>query len=419
MNQEKIWLSSPHMGHSEQKYVKDAFDTNWIAPLGPNVNGLESDLEIYLGEESNVAALSSGTAAIHLGLILLGVQAADIVICQSMTFSASANPIIYLGATPIFIDSEIDTWNLCPLALEEAIIDSIAKGKKPKAIITVHLYGVPYKIDEVRVLADRYAIPILEDSAEALGSRYKGRKCGTFGDIGVLSFNGNKIITTSGGGAIVAPSKLLKDKAVFFSTQSRDDAPHYEHSEIGYNYRMSNVCAGIGRGQMEVLDAHVLLRRKMHDFYVALFKDIEGVDVFSPPNSDYYPNYWLTTILIAPSATHGITSQDLRLAFEKEYIESRPLWKPMHMQAIFSSYPFYGNKVAETLFENGLCLPSGSNLTDKDRARITAVVNKKFNVKNTSKLSEKYVTGNHKIMGIKGERLTILAKDELQPIFKK
>ncbi|EIA10229.1 4-keto-6-deoxy-N-Acetyl-D-hexosaminyl-(Lipid carrier) aminotransferase [Flavobacterium frigoris PS1] len=387
MDKSKIWLSSPHMGGTERNYVQEAFDTNWIAPLGPNVNGLESDLEDYLGEESSVGALSSGTAAIHLGLILLGVEAGDTVICQSMTFSASANPILYLGATPIFIDSEIETWNLCPLALEEAIIDSISKGATPKAIIAVHLYGVPYKVDEVRVVADKYGIPILEDSAEALGSSFKGQKCGTFGDIGVLSFNGNKIITTSGGGAIVTPSKELKEKALFFATQSRDDAAHYEHSEIGYNYRMSNICAGIGRGQMEVLDAHVGLRIKMHVFYVDLFKDIEGIDVFSSPNSDYSANYWLTAILISPNAAHGISVEELRLAFEKENIESRPLWKPMHMQPIFSDYPYYGKKIAETLFGNGLCLPSGSNLTNEDRARITAVVYQVFNIKPDLKLS--------------------------------
>jgi dTDP-4-amino-4,6-dideoxygalactose transaminase len=374
MNISKIWLSSPHMGGNEQKFVQEAFDANWVAPLGPNVNGLEQDLEDYLGNESSVGALSSGTAAIHLGLILLGVKAGDEVICQSMTFSASANPILYLGAKPIFIDSEIDTWNLCPIALEEAIIDRIAKGKTPKAIIAVHLYGVPYKVEEIRVVADKYGIPILEDSAEALGSSYKGQKCGTFGDIGVLSFNGNKIITTSGGGAIVTPTASLKDKAVFYATQSRDSAAHYEHSEIGYNYRMSNICAGIGRGQMEVLDDHVALRRKMHAFYVDLFKDIAAVTVFTAPNDDYFANYWLSAIVIDPDKKRGINREALRLAFEEANIESRPLWKPMHLQPIFEKYPYYGNKVAETLFEKGLCLPSGSNLTDVERERIAAVV---------------------------------------------
>jgi dTDP-4-amino-4,6-dideoxygalactose transaminase len=373
MNNSKIWLSSPHMGGSEQKFVSEAFDTNWVAPLGPNVNGLEKDLENYLGNECHVGALSSGTAAIHLGLILLGVQAGDEVLCQSMTFSASANPILYLGAIPVFVDSEIDTWNLCPLALEEAIVDRIATGKTPKAIIAVHLYGVPYKINEIRTIADKYGIPILEDSAEALGSSYKGQRCGTFGDIGVLSFNGNKIITTSGGGAIVTSTAAIKDKAVFYATQSRDNAPHYQHSEIGYNYRMSNICAGIGRGQMEVLDNHVGLRRKMNAFYVDLFKDIAAVTVFTAPNDDYFANYWLSAIVIEPNQ-EGIDREALRLAFEQANIESRPLWKPMHLQPIFKQYPYYGTKVAETLFEKGLCLPSASNLTDEERERIKQVV---------------------------------------------
>jgi len=375
MNNSKIWLSSPHMGGSEQKYVQEAFDTNWVAPLGPNVSGLEKDLEKYLSNgEVAVGALSSGTAAIHLGLVLLGVTSGDEVICQSMTFSASVNPIFYQGATPIFVDSEWDTWNLCPIALEEAITDRIAKGKKPKAIIAVHLYGVPYQIEAVRTIADAYDIPILEDAAEALGSSFKGQKCGTFGDIGVLSFNGNKIITTSGGGAIVMPTVALKERAIFFATQSRDAAPHYQHSEIGYNYRMSNVCAGIGRGQMEVLDDHVEKRRAMHDFYVDLFKDVAGITVFSVPNSDYFANYWLSAILIDPEKTNGITRESMRLALEADNIESRPLWKPMHLQPIFQQYPYYGEKVAETLFENGLCLPSGSNLTDEDRKRIQDVL---------------------------------------------
>jgi dTDP-4-amino-4,6-dideoxygalactose transaminase len=378
MNNSKIWLSSPHMGGTEQKYIQEAFDANWVAPLGPNVNGLEKDLENYLGNQANVGALSSGTAAIHLGLILLGVQAGDEVICQSMTFSASANPILYLGATPVFVDSETQTWNLCPVALEEAILARIQKGKKPKAIIAVHLYGVPYQIEAIRVVADTYQISILEDSAEALGSSYKGQKCGTFGDIGILSFNGNKIITTSGGGAIVTKTAALKEKAIFYATQSRDNAPHYQHSEIGYNYRMSNICAGIGRGQMEVLDEHVALRRQMHDFYGAVFASIEGVEVFSTPNDDYFANYWLSAITIDATKTKGISAETLRLALEAENIESRPLWKPMHLQPIFEHYPYYGATVAENLFETGLCLPSGSNLTDTDCERISKVIKSVF-----------------------------------------
>lgn len=376
----KIWLSSPHMGGAEQKFIKEAFDTNWVAPLGPNVNGFESDIESYLAKQSYVSALNSGTAAIHLGLILLGVKAGDEVICQSFTFSASANPILYLQATPIFIDSELETWNLCPVALEEAILDRIKKGRTPKAIIAVNLYGAPYQIEAVRAVANKYSIPILEDSAEALGSSYKGQKCGTFGDIGVLSFNGNKIITTSGGGAIVTKKKEQKDKAIFFATQSKDFAPHYQHSEIGYNYRMSNICAGIGRGQMEVLDSHVALRREMHEFYVELFKEIPGVTVFSVPNEDYFSNYWLTNITIDPLKTNGISRETLRLAFEADNIESRPLWKPMHLQLIFEAYPYYGNNIAETFFENGLCLPSGSNLSKEECERIAAVVRRVFKV---------------------------------------
>ena len=382
MSKNRIFLSLSQRSGFEERYIQEALATHWITTGGPHVDAFEQALENYLRNETHVGALSSGTAAIHLGLILLGVQAGDEVLCQSMTFSASANPILYQGAIPVFIDSETDTWNLCPIALEEAIVDRIATGKTPKAIIAVHLYGVPYQIDEIRTIADKYGIPILEDSAEALGSSYKGQKCGTFGDIGVLSFNGNKIITTSGGGAIVTRTKELKDRAVFFATQSRDDAPHYQHSEIGYNYRMSNICAGIGRGQMEVLDDHVALRRKMHAFYVDLFKDIAAVTVFEAPNDDYFANYWLSSIMVEPDAVKGINREALRLAFEQANIECRPLWKPMHLQPIFEKYPYYGSTVAETLFEKGLCLPSGSNLTNEERERISAVVHAFFKQRN-------------------------------------
>ncbi|HLF51196.1 DegT/DnrJ/EryC1/StrS family aminotransferase [Flavobacterium sp.] len=378
MTNSKIWLSSPHMGGTEQKYVQEAFDTNWVAPLGPNVTGLEQDLENYLNQNVFVGALSSGTAAIHLALVLLGVQAGDEVICQSMTFSASANPILYQGATPVFIDSEKDTWNLSPIALEEAIIDRMAKGKKPKAIIAVHLYGMPFNVEAIMAVANKYEIPVIEDSAEALGSSYKNQKSGTFGAIGILSFNGNKIITTSGGGAIVAKTKEIKDKAVFFATQSRDNAPHYQHSEVGYNYRMSNICAGIGRGQMEVLDKHVALRREMNQFYSDYFLAIDGVTVFSEPNADYYSNHWLSAIVMQPKKLKGKTREDLRLALEQENIESRPLWKPMHLQPVFQQYPYYGNQVAEQLFEDGLCLPSGSNTTAADKERITSALDRFF-----------------------------------------
>ena len=365
------------MGGNEQHYVKEAFDTNWVAPLGPNVTGFEQDLEHFLGDDVQVAALSSGTGAIHLGLVLLGVQSGDEVICQSFTFSASANPIVYLGATPVFIDSEPDTWNMCPVALEAAIKDRMAKGKKPKAIIAVHLYGMPFQVDAIKAVAHRYEIPLLEDSAEALGSKYKGKMCGTFGDISVLSFNGNKIITTSGGGALVTHHKAIKEKAVFLATQARDEAPHYQHSEIGYNYRLSNISAGIGRGQMEVLQDHVNLRRAMHDFYQNLLASVEAAVVFSEPNADYYSNHWLSCITLASEKTSK-TREELRLAFESEAIETRPLWKPMHLQPVFASCPYYGENTAETLFNKGLCLPSGSNLTDSDRNRIAEALYRFF-----------------------------------------
>ncbi|MCU7540862.1 aminotransferase class I/II-fold pyridoxal phosphate-dependent enzyme [Riemerella anatipestifer] len=371
----KIWLSSPHMGGNEQKYINDAFAENWVAPLGPNVNKFEGDIKKYLGENVEVAALSAGTAALHLALIILGVKAGDEVICQSMTFSASANPIAYQGATPVFVDSEKETWNMCPTALEEAIKDRIAKGKKPKAIIVVHLYGMPAKMDELMAVASKYEIPIIEDAAEALGSSYKGQKCGTFGEMSILSFNGNKIITTSGGGALICKTSEQKDKAVFLSTQARDNAPHYQHSEIGYNYRMSNICAGIGCGQMEVLDERITQRRANHQFYIDLFKNMEGVEVFAEPSEDYFSNHWLSAVVIEAQKA-GFSREDLRLKFLEDNIESRPLWKPMHLQPVFAEAPYYGGRVAEQLFENGLCLPSGSNLTDADRQRISEVVYK-------------------------------------------
>jgi dTDP-4-amino-4,6-dideoxygalactose transaminase len=375
MDKPKIWLSSPHMGGNEKQYVDDAFSSNWIAPLGPNVTGFENDIVSYLSNEVHVGVLSSGTAALHLGLILLDVKPGDEVLCQSMTFSASANPIVYLGAKPIFIDSEKDTWNICPEALETAIKDRITKGKKPKAIIAVHLYGMPYKVSEIRAIADKYEIPILEDSAEALGSSYKGQKCGTFGDISVLSFNGNKIITTSGGGAIVSKDKKHIEKAVFLSTQARDNAPHYQHSEIGYNYRMSNICAGIGRGQMEVLDKHVSLRREMHSFYKSVFEKIKEASLFSEFNENYFSNFWLSTIIFNDNKKNP---EELRLLFERENIETRPLWKPMHLQPIFKDAPYYGGNISETLFKNGLCLPSGSNLIVHDKERIKECLNNYF-----------------------------------------
>lgn len=372
MTPERIYLSSPHMGGSEQTYVNEAFATNWIAPLGPNVDGFEASLQNYLGGTHHVAALSSGTAALHLALIQVGVGHGDEVICQTMTFSASAYPIVYQGATPIFVDSEEDTWNICPVQMELAIKDRIAKGKKPKAIVAVHLYGMPFKVDEIVAVAKKYDIPLIEDSAEALGSTYKGIPCGTFGDIAILSFNGNKIITTSGGGALVTKSEAIKTKTVFLATQARDDAPHYEHSEIGYNYRMSNVCAGIGRGQMEVLDAHVAMRRANNSFYEDLFKGNDGVTVFKEKNTDLFSNHWLSCITFEDHASYSVKA--LRLALSAGNIESRPLWKPMHLQPVFSEAPYYGTGVSEKLFACGLCLPSGSNLTSEQKTRIRMII---------------------------------------------
>jgi dTDP-4-amino-4,6-dideoxygalactose transaminase len=371
----RIWLSSPHMGGNEITYVQEAFDTNWIAPLGPNVKGFEDVLEFYLQNGVKVAGLSSGTSAVHLALILAEVTNDDEVLCQSFTFSASANPIIYQGAIPVFIDSEKDSWNMCPVALETAIKDRVSKGKKPKAIITVNLYGMPAKMNEISAIANKYEIILIEDAAESLGSTYKGQKCGTFGDFGILSFNGNKIITTSSGGALVCKNEKYKQKAVYLATQSRDVAPHYQHSEIGYNYRMSNVLAGIGRGQMEVLDSHIGLRRAMNQFYQVLFKDIAGITVFIEPTVDHFSNHWLSCILINSNIT-GFSRETLRMHLEESNIESRPLWKPMHLQPVFKDFPYYGSGVSETFFKNGLCLPSGSNLTDLDRERIRISIQK-------------------------------------------
>ncbi|MDF2189673.1 DegT/DnrJ/EryC1/StrS family aminotransferase [Paraflavitalea sp. CAU 1676] len=365
----KIWLSSPHMGEKEQAYVQEAFDTNWIAPLGPHVNGFEQDLKHFLGGDVEVAALSSGTAALHLALVILGVQAGDEVICQSMTFAASANPIVYQGATPIFVDSEELTWNMCPQFLELAICDRIRLGKKPKAIIVVHLYGMPAQMVEIMRIARHYDIPVIEDAAEALGSTYQGKQVGTFGDISIFSFNGNKIITTSGGGALVSANATYVNKARFLATQALDPAPHYQHSHIGYNYRMSNICAGIGRGQMEILPARVQSRRDNFSFYQRAFGDISEIQCGVEPSPDYHSNHWLTVVLIAGDR---FTREDLRLALTADNIDSRPLWKPMHLQPVYEGAPYYGYDTAERLFKNGLCLPSGSNLTHEDLNRVVS-----------------------------------------------
>ncbi|RZK43809.1 MAG: pyridoxal phosphate-dependent aminotransferase [Pedobacter sp.] len=374
-NHSKIWLSSPHMGGAEQKYVQDAFDTNWIAPLGPNVDGFERDLSAYTGV-AHVATLSSGTAAIHLALIILGVGAGDEVICQSMTFSASANPILYQNATPIFIDSEKDTWNMCPDLLKQAIEDRLSKGKKPKAIIPVHLYGMPAKMDRIMEIANEYDIPVIEDAAEAIGSTYKGQLVGSFGQFGVLSFNGNKIITTSGGGALLSNNKEYIRLAKFYATQAKDDAPHYEHSKIGYNYRMSNICAGVGRGQMEVVSERIDQRRQNFAYYKDQLKHIPAIQ-FVDDDLSFFSNRWLTTILVEPSV--GVTREDVRLHLESLNIECRPLWKPMHLQPVFADSIYYGGTVAEELFAKGLCLPSGSNLSREDLDRVVQAVSDCFN----------------------------------------
>ncbi|MBS7199496.1 MAG: DegT/DnrJ/EryC1/StrS family aminotransferase [Bacteroidales bacterium] len=382
----KIWLSLAHMGGREQEFIQEAFETNWVVPLGPNVNAFEKSLRDFLiengelkieNEDKCVVALSAGTAALHLGLILLGVREGDEVICQSFTFSASANPIVYQGATPVFVDSEKDTWNMDPVLLEVAIEDRLKKmGKLPKAIIPVHLYGMPGKLDEILEIARKYGIPVLEDAAEALGSEYKGQRCGTFGKYAALSFNGNKMITTSGGGALICPNEEKAKRALFYATQAREQAPHYQHEKIGYNYRMSNICAGIGRGQMFVLDEHVARRREIHDLYVKLLAGVKGVKVMCQPEGEGFDsNYWLTCITVEPEVA-GFTRENVRLALDADNIESRPLWKPMHLQPVFKDAPYYGNGTSERLFEIGLCLPSGPTLTDEDIVRVSLVIKK-------------------------------------------
>jgi dTDP-4-amino-4,6-dideoxygalactose transaminase len=370
---EKIWLSSPHMSGKEMKYVQDAYDTNWVAPLGPNVNEFEKELARLL-HTSGVAVLSSGTAAIHLALIILGIKRGDEVICSSFTFSASANPIMYQGATPVFIDSEPDTWNMDPALLETAIRDRLKKGHKPKAIILVHLYGMPGKLKEILEISNRFEIPVIEDAAEALGSQFNNISCGTFGLMGILSFNGNKIITTSGGGALISNNREFIDKAKFLATQARDKAPHYQHSEVGYNYRMSNIVAGIGRGQLEVLESRISKRRENNQFYRKLLSEYDFISFQNEPFENF-SNYWLTTIIVEAN-NRGVTSESIRLNMETENIETRPLWKPMHLQPVFAGYPVYLNGVSERLFNLGLCLPSGSNLSDREKERIISCFKK-------------------------------------------
>ena len=377
----RIYLSLAKMSGHEQKYIQEAFDTNWVVPLGPNVNAFEQSLADYLGGEKKVVALSSGTAALHLALIQLGVGPGDEVICQSFTFAASANPIKYLGATPVFVDSEEDTWNMSPGFLREAVEDRIAlTGRKPKAIIPVHLYGMPARMDEIMAIAGEFEIPVLEDAAEALGSVYKGKRCGTFGRFACLSFNGNKMITTSGGGALVCTNEEDAGETMFYATQARDEAPHYQHSKIGYNYRMSNICAGIGRGQMHVLDSHVARRKEINQFYSEKLDGFPGVSLLKNPSADFVSNHWLTCVMVN-EAEAGFSREELRLAMEAANIETRPLWKPMHLQPVFADAPYYGDGTSEKLFETGLCLPSSPVLTEEDLMR---VVNCIFEMNQTS-----------------------------------
>ena len=401
MSQKRIYLCLAHMSGNEQKFIQEACDTNWVVALGPDVDAFETELENFIGENKKVVALTSGTAAIHLALVACGVKPGDEVITQSFTFCASANPITYVGATPIFVDSERDTWNMDPQLLEEAIKDRITKtGKKPKAIITVSIYGMPYKIDEIAEIANRYEIPIIEDAADAFGSKYKGQVLGTFGKFGVLSFNGNKMITTSGGGALICNDDAAKQEIMFYATQARENYPYYQHEKIGYNYRMSNICAGIGRGQMTVADEHIKHHQHIFQLYKELLKDIDGIKVQENPSEDYDSNYWLNTITIEPwvkvkgeenayaetlqgavggagSVTHAASSlqtdcqpnnnvEAMRICLDKAGIEARPLWKPMHKQPVFKNNPAYLNGVSEELFKKGLCLPSGPCVTEED-----------------------------------------------------
>lgn len=372
MKQERILLCLAHMSGNEMKYIEQAFADNWVVPLGPNVDGFEEDLEKFIDSRScgapldkKIVALSAGTAAIHLGLVQLGVGPGDEVICQSFTFSASANPVTYQGATPVFVDSEPMTWNMSPELLEKAILDRKAvTGVYPKAIVIVHLYGMPAKLDELMAIADKYGIPVLEDAAEALGSRYNGQCCGTFGQYGALSFNGNKMITTSGGGALIVPGEKEKKEVMFYATQAREPFPYYQHEKIGYNYRMSNICAGIGRGQMSILEEHIAHHRHVHARYAEAFAQIDGITLHTNPDDRFDANYWLCNILIDPAKT-GFDYEQLRQHLDKAGIESRPLWKPMHMQPVFAKCPAYTNGVSEDLFSRGLCLPAGPWVGDE------------------------------------------------------
>jgi len=370
----RILLSPPHICGKESDFINDAFAKNWIAPLGENVTGFEQDLCDFLGGNIHAAAVNTGTAALHLALIILGVKRDDYVICQDLTFIATVNPAVYLGATPILVDSEKETWNMSPELLEIAIKDCLKKGKKPKAIIWVNLYGMPAKIDEIMQIAQKYEIPLLEDAAESLGSTYKSRYCGTFGDIAMISFNGNKIITTTNGGVLLSKNKEYTDKARFLASQAKDNTPHYQHSTIGYNYALSNISAGIGRGQMIVLNDRINARRANNAFYQKAFAEISGIKVHQEPDENYFSNHWLSCILVDPKLTGGITREDIRLKLWEYNIETRPLWKPMHLQPVFKDCAFYGDGTSEKLFEKGLCLPSGSNLTKEELEEVKEII---------------------------------------------
>ena len=373
MEEKRIWLSPPHMGGNELNYIQEAFDTNWISQFGSNIDEFEKTLENSLGNNSFVTALSSGTAAIHLALRLLNVEENDFVICQSFTFVASVNPILYQKAIPVLVDSESSTWNMCPNALEDAVRYCLKQGRKPKAIITVSLYGMPFMVDEIQEISRKYEIPIIEDSAEALGSKYKDKPCGSFGDLSVISFNGNKIITTSGGGILISRSQEEKDRTIYLATQAKENKEYYSHSEIGYNYRMNNISAGIGRGQLDVLDERILKRRENHHFYQKICDKHEFFQLFEEPGKDFFSNYWLNTITIEKNS-YGITKEIVKKKFSENNIETRYLWKPMHLQPLFTKFNFFGSNVCGILFDKGLCLPSGTNLNEDDRARIKNIL---------------------------------------------
>ena len=374
MGKFRIWISPPHLSGNELDFVKDALDKNWITSAGDNVNGFEQDLEEFIGNDNTVVALNSGTSALQLALLLLGIEKGDQVICQDFTFIASINPVAYIGAEPVFVDSERDTWNMSPEYLEQAIRSSLKRGKKPKAILWVNLYGMPAKIKEIQYISQKYEIPLIEDAAESLGSAYYGQKCGGFGDLSILSFNGNKIITTSAGGALLSKRKDWMDRARYLASQAKEDKPYYQHSELGYNYGMSNILAGIGRGQMNVLNERVEARRAVNRFYQQAFSGFPGIEVLTEPGDNYFSNYWLSCILTDSEENKGTTPEAIRLKLADAGIETRRLWKPMHLQPLYDTCRYFGEGVAVDLFNRGLCLPSGSALTEENLNEIVTAI---------------------------------------------